>query len=109
MRALGELEEDIEWNYEKDVVILHVNGVERHAGVRKSDRRLTDQIPEADFTFDVVHVDGRFAYLEWNATSQKNRVRDGADPFVVENGHIVMQSIHYTLIPASDERSTSSR
>jgi hypothetical protein len=46
-----------------------------------------------------VLVDGRFAFLEWTADSGHARVGDGAGSFVIEDGWIVAQTIHYTVEP----------
>lgn len=40
---------------------------------------------------------GRFAFLEWTATETGAKVEDGADSFVIEDGKIVAQTIHYTV------------
>lgn len=104
LRTLGRFDEDVERNYSPDVVILHSNGVVHgHAGLRKSGRRLASQMPGAEFSFEARHVYGPYAYLEWSGTSDHHRVSDGADAFVIENGEIVMQSIHYTLLDGSSE------
>lgn len=98
LRAEGDLESDIARNFSDDLVLLHVDGVERgHAGARKSGTRLKDQLPDSEFEYRARHVEGPYAYLEWSATSRRARVRDGADSFVIRDGWIVMQSIHYTL------------
>lgn len=98
LRAEGDLERDIELNYHSEFVLLHLNGVERgHAGMRKSGTRLLEQLPGMRFTVVAAHVQDNYAYLEWRADSRKNVVRDGADSFVIQDGKIVMQTIHYTL------------
>ena len=40
-----------------------------------------------------------FAFLEGTADSGHTRVRDGADSFVIEDGWLVAQTIHYTVEP----------
>jgi hypothetical protein len=42
-------------------------------------------------------IEGRVAFLEWTSESEHACVRDGADSFVIENGWIVAQTIHYTV------------
>ena len=99
-RSKGDLEGDIERNYHPDLVLMHVNGVERgHAGIRKSGHRLQQQLPNMRYEVRAKHVHGDYAYLEWRATSSRNRVSDGADSFVIEEGKIIFQSIHYSLEP----------
>ena len=46
-----------------------------------------------------------YALLEWRADSDDNAVHDGVDSFVIRNGKIVMQAVHYTLRrPAAYDR-----
>ncbi|HEX7021547.1 MAG TPA: nuclear transport factor 2 family protein [Trueperaceae bacterium] len=98
LRAKGDLERDIHRNYAKNVVLMHVNGVEHgHAGVRKSGGRLHRQLPGCHYEYVSKQVTGDYAYLEWRARSERYRVADGADSFVIQGGKIVMQTIHYTL------------
>ncbi len=40
--------------------------------------------------------------LEWTYEDPTVRVRDGVDSYVIENGKIVGQTIHYTLERHSD-------
>jgi hypothetical protein len=77
---------------------LHLNGVEHgHEGMRKSGRTLQQQMPGIRFEVVSLQIDGEYAYLEWRARSDHHVVSDGADSFVVRDGKIVMQTIHYTL------------
>ena len=97
-RRGGEVERDIERNFAPDVVVLHANGaVLGHDGVRTSAGRLHEQLPDARFDIRALHVHEEYAYLEWSARSERYAVEDGADSFVVRDGRIVMQTIHYTL------------
>jgi hypothetical protein len=43
------------------------------------------------------------AFLEWAYEDDKVRVRDGADSYLIENGKIVAQTIHYTVEVKSDQ------
>lgn len=40
---------------------------------------------------------GDYAFLEWRGQSADIHVEDGADSFVIRDGRIVMQSIHYMV------------
>jgi hypothetical protein len=42
-------------------------------------------------------VEGRMAFLEWAYEDASVRVRDGADSYLIEDGKIVAQTIHYTV------------
>jgi hypothetical protein len=37
------------------------------------------------------------AFLAWTAEVEHARVRDGADSFIIKDGWIVAQTIHYTV------------
>jgi hypothetical protein len=110
LAAQGILEEDLARNYHEDCVILINSGEYRgHAGARQLAHQLEREMPEAKFEYITKLVSGRFAFLEWSGTSRTSKVSDGVDSFVIENGKIVAQTIHYTLIPQEiRERSTTS-
>lgn len=102
-RSKGDLDVDIDRNYHPGFVLLHLNGIERgHAGMRKSGRRLQAQLPGMEFVIVAQHVHGEYAYIEWTARSETNLVGDGADSFVIRDGKIIMQTIHYTLQRSAD-------
>ncbi|MCZ2818530.1 nuclear transport factor 2 family protein [Modestobacter sp. VKM Ac-2984] len=102
LRLAGEhrLEDDIARNVAPDCVVLERRGVFRgHDGVCALARLLAEELSDAPYTYTTELVDGRLAFLEWTAESDHARVRDGADSFVIENGWIVAQTIHYTVEP----------
>jgi hypothetical protein len=93
-------EEDIDRNVSPDCVVLERRGVFRgHDGVRELARLLAEELPDAPYTYTNRLVEGRIAFLEWTADADHARVRDGADSFVIEDGWIVAQTIHYTVEP----------
>lgn len=99
LAAKGMVEEDLLRNYHEDCVILINSGEYRgHAGARRLGDQLAREMPEAKFEYTTKLVSGRFAFLEWTGNSKTASVHDGADSFVIENGKIVAQTIHYTLI-----------
>ncbi len=59
---------------------------------------LGEELPEHN-AFEYTHVaaDGRMGLLEWTYEDSTVRVRDGVDSYLIENGKIVAQTIHYTL------------
>jgi hypothetical protein len=102
LRLAGEhrFEEDIERNTSPDIVVLERRGIFRgRAGVKELARLLEQELPRAPYVYTNRLVDGRVAFLEWTAEAEHTRVRDGADSFVIENGWIVAQTIHYTVEP----------
>lgn len=96
-RQKNDLEGDIAANYAPDVVMLTATGKRcGHDAVRAFSAMLRDHVPP-DFEFPVVLVEGPYAFIEWRAREPGRSVEDGADSFVIENGRIVLQTVHYTL------------
>jgi len=44
-------------------------------------------------------MQGRVGFLEWTYEDSTVCVRDGVDSYLIEEGKIVAQTIHYTLEP----------
>ncbi|TAN22757.1 MAG: nuclear transport factor 2 family protein [Acidobacteria bacterium] len=100
LRLTGEheFENDIERNVSPDIVILERRGIFRgREGARELARLLEQELPKAPYVYANRLIEGRVAFLEWAAEAEHARVRDGADSFVIENGWIVSQTIHYTV------------
>lgn len=92
------VEEDIRRNYADDVVLLTGNGILRgHDGLRELAKRLRDELPDCTFDYRTMLVAGEMAFLEWTAVSRKAIVEDGADSYLIRDGRIVAQTIHYTI------------
>ena len=93
------VEEDIRRNISGDIVILINRGTFRgHEGVRRLAQMLGEELPEhRAFEYTYRAVEGRMAFLEWAYEDEQVRVRDGADSYLIENGNIVAQTIHYTV------------
>ncbi len=102
LRAIGDLETDLQHNYADDIVLLCTYGVFRGCDqVRASAERLGLQLPDARFEYLARHVHEESAFLEWRAESDQVRVEDGADSYLIDNGRIMVQTIHDTLIQKS--------
>ena len=100
LRLAGEhrFEEDLERNVSTEIIILERRGIFRgRAGARELVRLLEEELPKAPYVYTNRLVEGRVAFLEWTAEAEHTRVRDGADSFVIEDGWIVAQTIHYTV------------
>ncbi|WP_417818989.1 nuclear transport factor 2 family protein [Tritonibacter scottomollicae] len=94
----GSFEEDIKRNFSKECVVLTNRGAFcGHDGLRQLADMLQREIPDAAYGYINRLVEDRFALLEWTADCGTVAVYDGADSFVVENGKVVAQTIHYTL------------
>ncbi len=98
------VEEDIRRNISGDIVILINRGTFRgHEGVRRLAQMLGEELPEQrSFEYTYRAVEGRMAFLEWAYEDDNVRVRDGADSYLIENGKIVAQTIHYTVEQKQD-------
>jgi len=96
-RLAGDIEGDIKQNFDKDILILSSFGVFKgHDGVRASAKLLDEKVGDAVFHYNRTLVDRDYGFLEWSADSENVKVWDGADSFVVHDGKIVLQTIHYT-------------
>jgi hypothetical protein len=94
----GTIDEDLERNYTVDVVVISRHGVLRgHDALRDLARLLQEELPDATFEYVTLLAEGEVAFLEWRAESEKTYVEDGADSFVVRDGRIVAQTIHYAV------------
>jgi hypothetical protein len=95
------LAEDLRRNVSEDIVILSNRGTFRgHEGVRELAQMLAEELPEhAAFEYTYVAAEESVGLLEWTYDDSTVRVRDGVDSYVIENGKIVAQTIHYTLEP----------
>ena len=93
------VEEDMRRNVSEDIVILINRGTfHGHEGVRQLAHMLREELPEHRyFEYTYRAVEGRMAFLEWTYEDEDVRVRDGADSYLIENGKIVAQTIHYTV------------
>ena len=93
------IEEDIRRNISEDLVIL-INRVtfHGHEGVRQLAGMLGEELPEQNaFEYTYTAVEGRMAFLEWAYEDDNVRVRDGTDSYLIEEGKIVAQTIHFTV------------
>ena len=52
-------------------------------------------------------LDGKFAFLEWRASRAALKCEKGADSFVIRDGKICFQSIHYKVHPVSRSEGNS--
>jgi hypothetical protein len=99
LRADGDLDRDREENYHPDVVFLTARKVYRgHDGVRKSAHHLWKAVSDGgDYAYQHVLVDDRMALLEWQAATDEIRISCGVDSYLIEDGLITAQTIHYRV------------
>jgi hypothetical protein len=93
------LEEDLRRNVAEDIVVLMNRGTFRgHEGVKELAYMLAEELPEhTAFQYTYTAVEGKMAFLEWAYEDSTTRIRDGADSYLIEDGKIVAQTIHYTV------------
>ena len=93
----GTVDADLAENYHDNVVILTRWGADcGHDGMRRFADKLRRELPDMTFDYDAILVDRDFGFLEWRGQgSDGTCVCDGADSYVVRNGRITAQSIHY--------------
>lgn len=104
-RERGDLEHDLEANYAPDVILLSAEGVNRgHDGVRRLAKILRSYIKDGRYTYDQILAEGDVGMLVWHAHGAELSVGDGADTYLVREGRIAAQTIHYTTEPAHGDR-----
>lgn len=93
------LEADLQRNVSEDVVVLLERGVfHGHEGVKQLAWMLAEELPGHEaFHYTHVAAEGRVGLLEWTYEDDLVRVRDGVDSYLIEDGKIVGQTIHYTV------------
>jgi hypothetical protein len=95
-RQRGDLEGDLRNNYDENVVCLSLTGVRRGLqGVRDQAAELAEALPDATFTYRELIVADEFGMEVWDGESADAVVREGTDSFVVRDGRIVAQTVHY--------------
>ncbi len=95
----GSVEDDLARNYAEDLVVLTAGGVFRgHDGLRQLAQRLREELPDATFEYTACVVEGEVGFLEWSARGRGAEIKDGADSYLIRDGRIIAQTIHYTVI-----------
>lgn len=96
----GEINADLERNLAHDCVLLTSYGVfHGHEGAREAADLLDEQIGRTRYEYRTLLWHGEVVFLEWSAETDKARVRDGADSYLIRNGRIQVMTIHYTVEP----------
>jgi hypothetical protein len=91
------------------VVLLTGTGIYRgHDGVRESAHILHTHFPHGHYDYRNKLVEGEVAFLEWTGESPAGEVKDGADSYVIRDGKIIAQTIHYTVTSSMRQRERKS-
>lgn len=94
----GDFETDIQRNYSEELVVLMENKTYRgHEGVRQLAIRLSKELPNPTFHYNMILLDKEIGMLEWTAQSEHHEVKDGVDSYLFRDGKIIAQTIHYTV------------
>jgi hypothetical protein len=98
LRKAGDFEADLRTNYAEDIVMLTCTRIFRgHEGLRACYAELQCYFPDAEFEYVRQLVEGDVAFLVWTGRSPAGEVRDGADTFLIRDGRIAVQTIHYSV------------
>lgn len=96
-RKAGDLEADLRENYADDVVLLSAEGVHRgHDGVRYLADILRSYVPDGSYRYDQVLTGGEVGMLTWTGSGGQRKIHDGVDSYVIRDGKITAQTIHYS-------------
>jgi hypothetical protein len=96
-RKRADLEGDLRENYADDVLLMSAEGINHgHDGVRKLASILRSYVTSAGYDYRDILVEDDLGHLEWSASGSEVDVHDGADSYVVRDGRIVAQTIHYS-------------
>lgn len=94
----GSIDQDLRRNYSEKLVLLTGRGTFRgHEGLRQLNASLNRELPGARFDYRTLLAEGEIAFVEWTARTEDARVTDGADSYLVRDGRIIAQTIHYTV------------
>ena len=96
--------EDLRRNFSEDCLVLTNRDIfGGHEGVRELVKmELAQMFGEekahgGSFQYISKVIEGRMGFLEWAYEGANVRIRDGADSYLIEDGEVVAQTIHYTV------------
>ena len=97
---LGDVESDIARNYSPAAVIVRGDRTYRgHEEIRASASDRSQDLPDGRFEYRAMRVEQDMAFLEWSATNQEAAIDDGVDSFLIRDGWILIQTVHYKVGP----------
>jgi hypothetical protein len=100
-RSAGDLEGDLCTNYDPDVMILHAGGALRgYDGVRDLNRQLSRYRATNSFQCHRLLTSGELGVVEWSGLGGRTDTLtlEGMESFIVRDGRIVAQTVHYSII-----------
>lgn len=98
-RRRGDLDGDLYANYADEVILISHEGVKRgHDGVRQLAEILSQYVDNDEYEILQLTTADNIGYIRWEGRSgSRPEPHDGTDTFVVEDGRIIAQTIHYGL------------
>lgn len=97
-RLEGDIEKDIRRNYSPEVeFVTNYGNFKGHDGVRKSAGILKKLVPSRNYRMDSLLFRGDVAFEEWSVKEDTFEVNNGIDAFVIKDGKILVQTIHYVV------------
>ncbi|HEV7756979.1 MAG TPA: nuclear transport factor 2 family protein [Mycobacteriales bacterium] len=85
-------------DYAEDAVVMTSEGVVRgRDGIREMFARLLAVVPQAAWDLRTTVFEGDVLFLEWAAAGGGNRIEDGVDTFLFDDGLIRVQTVHLTV------------
>jgi ketosteroid isomerase-like protein len=89
-------------DYAEDAVLITPQGTVRgRPAIRETFTGLLGQLPDAAWDVYTRIYEGDVLFIEWSATGEKARIQDGIDTFVFRGDAIRVQTVRFTLEPAS--------
>jgi hypothetical protein len=103
LRKADDLDTDIARNYAHSIVMIRAERTYRgHDGVRSCADDLKRDLPDATFEYRTVRTERDIGFLEWSGKNDVATIEDGTDSFLIRDGQIQIQTIHYTVRRKSD-------
>lgn len=93
----GSGQDFLECYRETSFLIMSAGVVRGLDKIRNCYEQLNRELPNARYTYKVVLVEQDVGFVEWSAESDTHVVTDGADSYIIRDGYILAQTIHYTL------------
>jgi hypothetical protein len=89
---------DLVRNYAEDAVVLSSVGTFRgRSGANYIDDWIHCGVPWATIEVTTRLVAGEIAFLEWSAHGERAEIWGGANSYLIRNGQIVVQTIHFLI------------
>jgi hypothetical protein len=96
LRKGSNLDDDIRRNYDREVVLLSLTAARHgHAGVREMADELQRDCAGNDYEYDEIRVNDEVGMLVWSARCPEGTINDGTDSYIVRDGRIAVQTVHY--------------